>query len=235
MRRNNLSIQFIAFFCLVFSSVVLAQSSPSGAATSPAVQPNQEVSNPALAAKAPGAPGYGLQITSSRGKIMITNLSYDPADKKAFFSVYRIEGPAGKGPYRCGMQIAFHATEPFQARKASGVGEAFDTSLNDYLYYGNYYVINTVVKGSAAEKAGLGKELPHLLSVDGSNFGWDTGALSYYITTHPVIQLETETFKIAFLGGDGPRRRTYKIQNDRLQTPPDPADGSFSSFPECSG
>ena len=45
----------------------------------PAADPPAWVAaHPALAAKAPGAPGYGLQITTTTGKVLMTNLSFDP-------------------------------------------------------------------------------------------------------------------------------------------------------------
>ena len=53
----------------------------------------------ALAAKAPGAPGYGLQLTTSTGKVLMTNLSFDPATRKPLARLYGIHGPAGWGPY----------------------------------------------------------------------------------------------------------------------------------------
>lgn len=225
MRRIGLYGIVLAFLCLFVSSNPMAASDKKKAAT-PAVAPVAgppvaEVSNPALAAKAPGAPGYGLQITSSIGKIMMTNVRYDPADKRMSFNLYRIDGPAGWGPYRCGIGFTYSPAGQMPSPSAFGPD-----------YYSDYYRIDEVRKGSAADKAGLEKDkygLRMILDVDGGNFHWDAGAMAYYITTHPVIEVKTMKFGLLF--SSHPSYATYKIKNEMLTAPPDPADGTFESIP----
>lgn len=220
MNRIRLSILIPAIFGLIVPSVSFANSTKKIAEAPPAVQPTPETSNPALAAKAPGAPGYGMQITTARGKIMMTNLRYDPADKRISFNLYRIDGPAGWGPYRCGIRFTYHPAENIPAQTPFG-----------YEFYGDHYTIEEVVKGSAAEKAGLEKDkygLRTIVSVDGDNFGWDAGAMAYYITNHPTVEVKTMKFGLVFSAH--PSYNTYKIKNQMLQTPADPADGTFESL-----
>lgn len=214
MRRIPGYFHCLIFLCITTSAVLLAQSQPNGATTPAAAPLNQEVSYPGLAAKAPGAPGYGLQITSDRGKFMLTDLYYDPMTKKASVQVFRITGPAGWGPYRSGITVSHHeASQP-----PPGYG-------GDRLYFENYYNLS-VEKGSPSDKAGLHREKYDariILGVDGNNFGWDAGALEYYISNRPEIKVDTAKF------GMFTHRETFHFKTEKIQSPPDPADGGFVS------
>lgn len=223
MRRFGLYFSLAALVCLLTPAAHAAdkaKGTANSAAPSDATPPVQEVSSPALAAKAPGAPGYGLQIATSEGKIMVTNLIIDPASKRPSFNLYRIHGPAGQGPYRAGIRISHHPASEVP------VNHPFPAA-----WYGNYFNIDEILKGSAAEKAGLERDkygLRSILSVDGKDFGWDPAELAYYVTNTPEIKVET--MKIPLLFG-GPSYRTFKIKSDKLATPIDPADGTFESLP----
>ena len=189
-------------------------SAPVGNTPSAPVAMQPEVSAPALAAKAPGAPGYGLQFTTSRGKIMLTSLRYDPTDRKPTVSFYRIAGPAGMGPYRAGMTLGSLIPErPMPA-----------TNPMPSAFYNAHFPITDIKKGSPAYKAGMRPDkygMFYLLSVDGSNFGWDKDALVFHISNSPEIEVYTLQINLWLHTSYD----TYRIKTEKLQTPVDPADG----------
>ena len=95
------------------------------------------------------------------------------------------------------------------------------------LYYEDHFSIE-VVPGSASDKAGVRKDkydARFVLSVDDKTFGWDAEALEYYISNQPAITVATAKMGMFTTSPS----TTYRIKNDRIQTPPDPADGSFVS------
>jgi hypothetical protein len=178
-----------------------------------------EPSVPALAAKAPGAPGYGLQVTTGTGKVMITNLSFQLTTHKPQARFYRIVGPAGLGPYRIGLVLGFHKEENMPANHLH------------YSWYSNYFTLGKAEDGFPAKKAGLVPDKYARLvieSVDGSNFGWDVNALVWHITNSPMVEINTAKLPVLF---GGPSRSTYKIHTRKLETPVDPADGGFENIP----
>jgi hypothetical protein len=192
----------------------LLQSTPGLGVPAPACQP----AHPILAGKAPGAPGYGLQITTNTGKVLMTNLSFDPATHKPLARLYGIHGPAGWGPYRSGLELCL-THEP--ARPNPG-----DKVLH-YTFYMDHFAISAPPKGSPADKAGLEgynkSPFVRIDGVDGSNFGWDANALVYHITQNPTVVVETIKLPLFF----GPSYRKYTLQNRKIDTPPDPADAEL--------
>jgi hypothetical protein len=187
--------------------------------TDPPPAPTWEPAHPALMAKAPGAPGYGVQFTTPSGKLVFTNLHFDPASRNAKSELYRIQGPAGMGPYRLGLELGFHAKEPAQG----GVHPC---------WYDNFYYMVRTLEGSPAKAAGLEPDKyggryskVAIEGVDGSNFGWDLGALIWHITNRPVI--EVNTIKRPAMFG-GPSHKTVRVTLRKLETPVDPADGTFA-------
>ena len=172
---------------------------------------------PGLAAKAPGAPGYGLQVTSSTGKYMLTGMSYDPITHKPAARLGRIIGPAGMGPYRLGVKMGF---SPQQAIP--------ENHLNP-CWYDNYFIITEVVNGSPAQRAGLNvKDFWVIRSVDGSNFGWDVNALIWHISNSPEVEISAERPGAFFCS-----KKTFRIKTSKLETPVDPADGNLEAVQEA--
>jgi len=169
-----------------------------------------EPSAPALVAKAPGAPGYGLQTTTRSGKILLTNLRFHPVTRKVQGQLFRILGPAGMGPYRLGAQLQFHPQQQ---------------APNDVLHpiwFANYFAIVSTQDGFPAKEAGLeGRWV--IESVDGTNFGWDLGALIFHISNSPIINVGA--VKLPMFGG--PSRKTFRITTRKVGEPVDPGDGSL--------
>ena len=203
------------FLSLAFA---LLQTAPPAQPTTP---PAWVAAAPALAAKAPGAPGYGLQMTTSAGKVLMTNLSFDPTTHKPLVRLYGIHGPAGWGPYRSGLeQCLTHE----RARRNPG-----DNVLH-YSYYMDHFAISAPPKGSPADKAGLEgyTQSPFLRidGVDGRNFGWDINALIFHITNSPTVVVETIKLPIFF----SPSHGKYTLKNRMIDTPPDPADADLGEF-----
>ena len=162
---------------------------------------------PALAAKAPGKPEYGLHISSPQGQFILTNLDFTPAKPKGGGVVYRVTGPAGLGPYRLGVELG----GPLMYVKSDIPGR----------YQGNFFQIKKTVEGGAAKAAGLDEDWS-ILSVDGQNFAWSINALISYLSTRPAI----EVLALKAKGwGLGSRQKTFQIQLRRLDTPVDPVDG----------
>src|SRR5512133_2014451 len=169
-----------------------------------------EPSAPALAAKAPGAPGYGLQTTIRSGKILLTTLRFHLVTRKVQAQLYRVRGPAGMGPYRLGVQLQFHPQQQ---------------APNDVLHpiwYANYFAITSAQDGFPAKAAGLeGRWV--IERIDGSNFGWDLGALIFHISNSPVINVDAA--KLPMFGG--PSRKTFRITMRKVDGPVDPGDGTL--------
>lgn len=191
----------------------------------PSAQPSPFVHEPspqALAAKAPGAPGYGLQVTTPTGKLLLTNLSFDLGSRKPFGHLFVVSGPAGWGPYRSGLEtvLAYEAARP----------NPNDGTLHAAYYEDHYYLSGDPPKGSPADKAGLEdyRKSPffRIEGVDGSAFDWDLPALVYHITTSPTIVLQTLKLPLFF----NPSHRTYKLKNELLSAPADPADAALLPY-----
>jgi len=183
----------------------------------PVVAPSWEAAHPALMAKAPGAPGYGVQFTTTSGKLVFTNLHFNPTTLQPGAELYRIRGNAGNGPYRAGFELGFMPKQPV-------TGDALHPCWFDAFYY-----IDSVQEGSPAQIAGLerGKYTPHpqrvIEGIDGKNFGWNLGNLIWYLTNSPVVELNM--LKRPIIGG--PSRWNTKLTLRKLETPPDPADGTL--------
>ena len=208
----RLGCVFIFLFS-IFTVSLTAQSAAPSPASALAVSPVSIPTNAALAAKAPGAPGYGLQIVTSKGKIMLTSLSFDPIARKPTARFYLITGPAGLGPYRAGIDFTFHPEQPIPANHI------------DPLFYSNYFFIVAIEKDGAAEKAGLKPNkygLQDIVGVDGSNFGWDPQSLAIHISNSPAIDVSTLNIPLVF---GHAHYKTYHIKTQKLETPVDPADG----------
>jgi len=178
-----------------------------------------EASVPALAAKAAGAPGYGLQITTRSGKVLMTSLRFASDTRKAQVTLYRINGPAGWGPYRSGLERSMTYL-PAPPVRYAGLHPCWSE---------NHFDPGHPVKGSAADEAGLVDRHGYLRvdGVDGSNFGWDLDALIFHITQSPTMTVQTVKLPDFF----SPSYKTYPIKNRKVETPPDPADGTGVLLP----
>lgn len=198
--RSRYVIVFIFLFS-IFTASISAQSAAQVPA--PVVAPLVSVpANAALAAKAPGAPGFGLQVRSSTGVFLLTNLYVDPSDKKIRGPLYRVVGPAGLGPYRIGAE--------FDVVSYQATAEVPHPPI--------YFRVLKTDWGFPADKAGL-REGDLLSSVDGSNFGWDLNALAWHISNSPVITVAAvRVFK-----------KTPRITTSKLDTPVDPGDGNLEA------
>ena len=193
----------------------------------PPVLSHQPV-HPALAAKAPGAPGYGLQFTTKTGKIMLTSLSFDPDTRKPLARLYWIHGPAGWGPYRSGLEecLSYTPARPKPINPGPYDGEYAPS------FYQNHFTFTHPTKGSPAEAAGLENSTYGRLrldAVDGSNFGWDTNALIFHITQNPTVAMQI--VKLPGFALFSPSYKTYTLKNRRVDTPPDPADAVLENRP----
>ncbi len=171
---------------------------------------------PGLAAKAPGAPGYGLQVTSSTGKYMLTGMSYDPITHKPAARLGRIVGPAGRA-YRLGVTLSYSARQAIP-----------EDHLNP-CWYDDYFVVIGIENGSPAQRAGLKvKDFWVIRSVDDSNFGWDVNALIWHISNSPEVEISTERPGAFFCS-----KKTFRIKTSKLETPVDPADGNLEAVQEA--
>lgn len=200
-------------------AAMLATLLQSGGGPAPAPAPAWEPAHPALMAKAPGAPGYGVQFTTPKGRLVFTNLHFNPATRASNMELYRIQGPAGMGPYRLGLDLGFHAKEPAQG------------SVHP-CWYDNFFYIVSSQEGSPAKAAGLepgkygGRYAPTAIEgVDGKHFDWDLGALVWYLTNQPVVEVNLIKRPVMF---GGPSRKTLRIALRKVDPPADPADGSFA-------
>lgn len=172
---------------------------PEGATLHPALA--------ALAAKAPGQPPYGLHITSPEGQFIFTNLRYNAAAPHGRAVLYRVTGPAGMGPYRLGVQLGF---------RPQLIG-----NVNGQRTYKNvFYLIDKAMDGGAAKDAGL-DEAWAILAVDGKDFGWNLNALISYLTTRPSVEVLARKQK----GWGEGKKKTFRIQLRKQESPADPTDG----------
>ncbi|HEX7554015.1 MAG TPA: hypothetical protein VF378_10700, partial [Geothrix sp.] len=165
---------------------------------------------PALAAKAPGQPEYGVHITSPQGQFIFTNLEFAPGKPKGGAVVYRVVGPAGLGPFRLGLQLGL----PSDWRKAN---------VNPGFYQGTFLVIQKALEGGAAKGAGLDEDWA-ILGVDGQNFGWNMNSLISYLTTRPAVEILALKVKG---WGVGTKQKTFRIELRKVDAPVDPADGAL--------
>ncbi|WP_243324705.1 hypothetical protein [Geothrix sp. SG200] len=204
-----------SFACAALASLLSAQTAPSPAAI-------WEPASPVLAKKAPGSPAYGLVLTTSLGKLLATSLAFDPGTHKPQARVYRIDGPAGWGPYRSGLERSLMFS-PAMKRPA-------DNNALHWSWYRDYFSFTPAEKGSAADEAGLDQSkyaLTRIKHVDQSTFQWDVAALVYHITQSPAIVVQTIKLPLLF----GPSERTYTIQNRRVTTLPAPDDADLVNAP----
>ena len=165
---------------------------------------------PALAARAPGQPAYGLHISSPEGQFVFTSLRYNSTVPNGRATLYRVTGPAGMGPFRLGVQLAFRPK--------------FLTEVKGEKYYSNmFYLIEKALDGGAAKEAGLDEDWA-ILKVDGKDFGWNLNALIAYLTTRPSV----EVLALKQKGwGAGSKKRSFQIQLRKQDGPVDPADGTL--------
>ena len=165
---------------------------------------------PALAAKAPGAPAYGLHISAPQGQFIFTNLRYTEASLAGTATCYRVTGPAGMGPYRMGLQLSYR---PKFLREVNG--QKWYTEV--------FYAIDKALEGGAAKEAGLDEDWS-ILKVDGQDFGWNLNALIAHLTTHASV----EVLALKRKGwGAGTKQKTFTIALKRTEGPADPADGTL--------
>jgi hypothetical protein len=161
----------------------------------------------ALAAKAPGKPGYGVHISSPQGQFILTNLRYTTQNPTGACTVYRVTGPAGMGPYRLGVELG-------------GPSKYVKLDINGR-YQGTFFDIKRALEGGAAKKAGLDEDWS-ILTVDGQDFGWNIQAMIAYMTMRTSI----EVLALKAKGwGMGSKQKTVQIQLRKLDTPVDPSDG----------
>ena len=187
--------------CLTAAMQAPATSHPQGLPLRPALA--------GLAARAPGKPAYGVQISHPSGQFIFTNLRYTFSNPRGVCSVYRVTGPAGMGPYRLGVELG-------------GPSKYVRQDLKER-YQGNFYDIKKAVAGGAAQQAGLDDDWS-ILSIDGQNFGWNTNALIAYITTRPTI----EVLALKAKGwGIASKQKTFQINLRKLESPMDPTDGTL--------
>ena len=185
-----------------------AQPAPAPASAAPEV--TQHPALPILAAKAPGQPPYGLHIVSPEGQFVFTNLRYNATAPNGRATLYRVIGPAGMGPYRLGVQLAFRPK--------------FLTEVKGEKYYSNmFYLIEKAPEGGAAKDAGLDEDWA-ILKVDGKHFDWNINALIAYLTTRPSVEILALKQKG---WGAGHKKKTFQIHLRKQETPADPADGSL--------
>ena len=165
---------------------------------------------PALAAKAPGQPPYGIQYSAPEGTFIFTHLRYNATPPQGSATLFRVTGPAGLGPYRLGVQLAFRPK--------------FLTEVKGQKYYSNmFYLIEKALDGGAAKAAGLDEDWA-ILTVDGKNFDWNLNALISYLTTRPSV----EVLALKQKGwGSGSKKKTFQIQLRKQEGPVDPADGNL--------
>ncbi len=171
--------------------------------------PTWEPAPAALAQKAPGHPPYGMVMTTPTGKFLLTGLTFNPRTHKPEAHLYRINGPAGWGPYRSGLERGL-SHSPARPRPS-------DNALHN-TWYEDYFLFTTPAKGTAAAEAGLEQskyDLTRIYGVDGSTFKWDVNALVYHITQSPRIEVKAIKLPIFF----GPSRATYTIRNHRIDRP----------------
>ncbi|MDP1833131.1 MAG: hypothetical protein Q8K67_13815 [Geothrix sp.] len=162
---------------------------------------------PALAAKAPGKPEYGIHITTPVGQFILTNLRFTPQNPRGMANAYGVTGPAGMGPYRLGVQLGGPLKYVNQDLKG--------------IYPGRWFKIEKAVKGGAALEAGLDEDWS-IISVDGQDFGGNLNALIAYMTTRPAIEvlaLKAKGWGMTY------KQKTFKIQLRKLDAPVDPTDG----------
>lgn len=187
--------------CLIAAMQAPATPQPQGLTQRPALA--------GLAARAPGKPTYGVQISHPSGQFIFTNLRYTFANPRGVCSVYRVTGPAGMGPYRLGVELG-------------GPSKYVRQDLKER-YQGNFFDIKQAVAGGAAQQAGLDDDWS-ILSIDGQNFGWNMNALIAYITTRPTI----EVLALKAKGwGIASKQRTFQVTLRKLETPMDPTDGTL--------
>ncbi len=167
---------------------------------------------PALAAKAPGRPGYGLHITAPQGQFIFTNLTYSLGAPRGGGALYRVTGPAGWGPYRLGIEL--------------GIIRHYELPPDQLGFYrGTFLEIKKALDGGAAKAAGLDEDWS-ILSVDGQNFDWNLNTLVAYFTSRPSIEVQALKAKGWM---KGIKQKTFHIQLRKLDPPPDPADGVLVS------
>ncbi len=183
--------------------------------------PAWEPAPAALAQKAPGHPPYGMVMTTPTGRFLLTGLTFNPRTRKPEAHLYRINGPAGWGPYRSGLERGL-SHSPAQPRPA-------DNALHN-TWYEDYFNFTTPAKGTAAAEAGLEQskyQLTRIYGVDGSTFNWDVNALVYHITQRPAIEVKAITLPMFF----GPSRSTYTIRNRRIDRPAADDDADLVNAP----
>jgi hypothetical protein len=192
---------------LLVSATLTAEAQKSPTPSAPPVTPLVSVpANTSLAAKAPGTPGYGLQVTSSTGKYIFSNLCFHPSTNKPTAQMYRIVGPAGMGPYRIGAAIGVHPARPNDENPWE---------------HASYFYVDKADDGSPAKKAGLDNKL-WISTVDGSNFGWNLNALIWHITNSPVIVVDGVRMVASFTP-----HKVLHITTTKIETPVDPGDGNL--------
>ena len=166
---------------------------------------------PALAAKAPGKPEYGIHITSPQGQFVFTNLRYTALNPTGAATLYRVTGPAGMGPYRLGVALRFwYSSESYNVHDPQRIRT----------YGAPRFEILKAEEGGAAKLAGL-DEGWFIVKVDGKDFGWDVGSLIAYLSTRPTVEVLAYNSK----GWGSKKERAFQVQLRKTETPVDPADG----------
>lgn len=135
----------------------------------PAEVPMRAPAHPGLAARAPGSPDYGLVVTTSVGKFLVTNLAFDPVTREPKAHIYRILGPAGMGPYWVGVELTAETSRAFAD---------LDKDLPT-----RFFIIKQIPEDSPARK--LFYKGSEVFAIDGQTFGWDPRAAEYYLSHRP--------------------------------------------------
>lgn len=189
------------------------------AALLPAAPPPElaaEPAHPALAAKAPGAPGYGLKVATPRGILLMTSFAFDRATRRPQAKIYLVRGPAGWGPYRSGMEGHLSLL----GRPGGRPGDPLHA-----VWYEPHFSAYGTPKGSPAARAGLDLASPFFAidRVDGSSFDWNVDALTYYITQSPTVVVEGVKLPMFF----GPSYSKRTVTNQRVEVAPGPAEAEL--------
>lgn len=148
----------------------------------------------ALAAKAPGQPSYGLRLATPLGQFLLTNLYFH--NEHGWVQIYRMNGPAGLGPYRPGV---FLWSNPRDATPE--------------------FLTREITPGGPADAAGLDSNW-HVLKVDGKTFEWNTQTVNAYLSNRPEADLLARKVK----GWGSGKEKVFHLVLRRQDPPADPTD-----------
>ena len=188
-------------------TALAAQPAPPSVLGEPSLRPAPA----ALAAKAPGHPAYGLEVTTPEGMFLLTHLRYDPVSPKGMLAAYRMDGPATWGPYRLGMELHWNGSGLVE--KSHGI----------YTWSCSRFEIQKIDPNGPAQRAGLDASW-WILQVDGRDFHWQDASLLYYATRRPTIDMLAQKQS----GWGKGKEKHFQIQLQKLEIQADPLDANLS-------